>query len=292
MPRPLPLFAAILTLACAGFAALAQDSETRYTIQRYETRPGDIVAYSKTTSGVNTLNVNAGIIRKNEVFRNGEKTSYAEQIVERPAGSPTPTKSHRTYDVAEKTVKNETRRMTYHRQTVTIEKARDRFAFTMNGARLADAEDLEKEFNFKSAIQGSDFLPPAAVKVGDTWKPDFAKVARAVDGDNKLTIDPSRSTLTARLVSVSKKGDALIGVIEVKAVVAATQLTLPIGKFPLTPQSAASHTVMLETPIDGSPGTETLSFETNLNLQAPFGKGTLLVTGQMKGGSTTTVKAK
>lgn len=291
MLRPFFLSAAAFVLA-AGLAAWAQDAETRYTIQRYETKPGDTVTFSRTSSGVNTVNVNAGIVKKNETFRNGEKTSYTEQVIERPAGASTPTKALRTYEAAEKTVKNEARRLSYQRQTVTIEKVRDRFAFTMNGRRVDDSEDLEKEFNFKSAVQSSDFLPPAAVKVGDTWKPDFAKIARAVDSENKLVIDPARSTLTAKLVSVTKKGNALVGVIEVRATVAATQLTLPIGKFPLTPQSAASHTIVLETPIDGSAGTEIMSFETNLNLQAPFGKGTLQVTGQTKGGSSMTVKMK
>lgn len=291
------LFVMMLALL---FPALAQAGEPTYALKLYVAKPGDKVSLSKSTTGVSSIVLDIGG-KKEETLKIGEKIVYTEEILEKPAGAPRATKVRRTYDTAEKFEKSQPKRLPYHGQTVLIEKTGEAYEFTMNGEKLtgADAEELDKRFNGKNAdFQNSDFLPPGPVKVGESWSMKQDKIVRAFGEDGRVKIDPDRSTLTAKLVRIGKRDNRLMGVIEITAKIAVTEITIGGGKaggdkmLPLSKESYSKQTLVIETPIDGSAGTETISAVVDIRLEALLPKGTVLFTTQSKGTSTETTTPK
>jgi hypothetical protein len=181
--------------------------------------------------------------------------TYTDEVIEKPAGAPKPTKVKRTYESAELTVKGQKQDLGLKGQTVLIEKKGDKYTFTAAGKPLAGkaAELLGKEFSAKKQTRDEDFLPGKPVKVGETWKIDVTKVAAEMS-EGGMVIDDQKSTASGKLTKVYDKGGKKFGVIEVTMDLVATTLKSGPQEVPLK-DSKLTLALVLDGCIDGTEAT-------------------------------------
>jgi hypothetical protein len=206
-------------------------------------------------------------MNQNQIEGGTTKFVYTDEVIERPAGSKKPTKMKRTYETAELVAKGEEQKLGLAGKTVLIEKKGATYEFTIGDKALTGkaAEVLGKEFNKKSDTDEEAFLPKKPVSVGDTWKPDLPALTKELEAEG-MTVDAAKSTATAKLTKVYKKGDATFGVIVVDLELAVTKVGPAGMEIPLNAGSKLAIKVELDGCIDGTlaTGTSKMSMKGNL----------------------------
>jgi hypothetical protein len=268
------MFRAVLfvTAAIGLLAAAPALAEDTYTLKLYEAKKGDKSEHEKTEKTVTTITFKGAGMEKTDEIPTAKKEVFTEEILEKAAGDKKPTKLSRTYTVAEKTVKGGITKESYSGKTVLVEKKGEKYELSVGGKALneSDAPDLYKKFNKKDGPQNQDLLPTEPVKVGAGWKvaADKAeKVFKSFD-DDKLKIDPKKSTIEGKLLKAYKKDGAQFGVFELTLTLVVTEIDLN-GQGVKT--SADSKIVMkgtIDTCIDGTVASEEGKMEMTANIVA------------------------
>lgn len=263
------LFAVAAVGLLAAAPALAQDA---YTLKLYEAKKGDKSEHEKTEKTVTTITFKGAGMEKTDEIPTAKKEAYTEEILEKGAGDKRPTKLSRTYTTAEKALKGATTKESYSGQTVLIEKKGEKYELSVGGKALkeSDAPDLYKKFNKKDGPQNKDFLPAEPVKVGAGWKVAADKAEQIFKSfdDDKLKIDPKKSSVEGKLLKAYKKDGAQYGVLELTLTLAVTDIDLN-GQSVKT--SADSKIVMkgtIDTCIDGTVASEDGKMEVTANIVA------------------------
>lgn len=263
------LFAVAAVGLLAAAPALAEDA---YTLKLYEAKKGDKSEHEKTEKTVTTVTFKGAGMDKTDEIPTAKKEAYTEEILEKAAGDKRPAKGTRTYTVAEKTVKGETKKESYSGQTMVIEKKGDKYELSVGGKVLkeSDAPDLYRRYNRKDGPQNKDFLPAEPVKVGGSWKVAADKAEQVFKSfdDDKLKIDPKKSSIDGKLLKAYKKDGAQFGVLELTLTMVVTEMDLN-GQSVKT--SADSKIVMkgtIDTCIDGTVASEDGKMEVTANIVA------------------------
>jgi hypothetical protein len=245
--------AALFGMLAAG-AALAQDAAIDIKLKK--AGPGDVVKETKTETTNQKMDLTImGTAQPTKEEKANATYVYTDEVIEKPAGAPKPTKVKRTYESAELTVNGQQQDLGLKGRTVLIEKKGDRYAFTADGKPVAGkaAELLGKEFSGKKQTRDEDFLPGKPVKVGETWKIDVAKVAAELSATG-MVIDDQKSTGSGKLAKVYDKGGKKFGVIEVKMDLVVTKIKSGPQEIPLK-DSKLITTLVLDGCIDGTEAT-------------------------------------
>jgi len=233
--RALTMLRILLTASFAiGLIGVASAADEKYSIIIPKDKKGDKTANDKTEESKNLIAVNfMGMDNKQDEV-GGRKESYTEEILAVKAGERKAIKLTRTYTTAEKTAKGETAKRVYAGKTVLIEKKGEKYEFSIDGKPLAeaDAPELYKSYNKdKDEPDAQDLMPAEAIKVGDGWKVPADKSEKMFKtlGDEKMKVDPKKSTIAGKLVKAYKKDGAQYGVFELTITVAVAELDLGSG---------------------------------------------------------------
>lgn len=232
-------FAAIVV----GLWAVAASGEDAITIKMSRPKAGDRI---KTTIAEKETNTTSFVLGGKKEQKSTETTKaivHVSEIITAGDGDSPPVKLLRTYEKydAAKALKPGQAAPPLN-TPILIEKKDGKYAYTVEGKPVEKgvAALLDTEFaKTKSDFKGEDLLPKGPVKAGDTWKPDIAKVLKAL-GDEKLISDPEKSSMVCKLVSTSTKNGKVYGVVEIKAEIAIKGLeakeniTLKSGQMTMT----------------------------------------------------------
>jgi hypothetical protein len=211
------LLVALAWVLTAGHG-LAQE---KYTIVLKELGKGDSSKVERKEVMTSKASVRAEkeLVPKTFEFGFTKHISYTDKILERPEGSPLPTKVKRVYEkVVVETqgpvIGKPGAEQWLSGKTVLIEKKGPQYEYRLEGGEVLDkgTSDLKDEFTKQEQDrQTKALLPPGPVAVNETWKID----AREFLGDDGkggfLNLKPEG---TAKLVKVYKKDGRLYGVID------------------------------------------------------------------------------
>jgi hypothetical protein len=236
-----------------SLTARAQDGPV--TIKLKKLGPGESSRETKSEKGTTKITISVGGMDQVKTEEGVGKFAYTEEVIERPAGANRPTKLKRTYETAEVTKNGEKESVGLAGKTVLIEKKGDKYAFSADGKELTGkaAELLGKEFN-KPDTPEEVFLPKKPVKVGESWKLNVADVTKELAAEG-MTIDPAKSTVTAKLTKAYDKGGRKFGVIEVRMDLAITKVAGGGTEIPLKDGSKLTVELAIDACIDGTQDT-------------------------------------
>lgn len=257
--------AAVLGLMAAG-AVLADQGPVAIKLKK--AGPGDVVRETKAESTEQKVTITA--MGRDQV--KGEKSVvkfvFTDEVIERPAGAPKPTKVKRTYQTADLTTAAGAQDLGLKGKTVLIEKKGDKYEFTIDGAAVSAkaAEILGQEFSARKQSTEDDLIPKKPVQVGEPWPIDVAKATAEFSAN--MVFDLDKSTATGRLVKVSDKGGKKFGVIELRMELVVAKLKQQQGEIPLKEGSKLSIAFTMDGCIDGSEAT---------------GGGKMTMTGKLSG---------
>jgi hypothetical protein len=286
MNRALPLLVVAIGLLATAASPAADET---YTIKLYKAKTGDKTEHQKTEDENTVVDVSFGGKDDKQTMKSSRKVAYTEVVLEKKDGDKRPTKLTRAYTADEKTEKGKTTKAGYVGQTVLIEKKGAKYAFSVDGKALteADAPDLFKKFDrLDKEPENEDILPEKPVKVGDSWTVSADKNERLFkmfDGD-QMKIDTKKSSAAGKLLKVYKKDGAQFGTLEFTLTVVVTDLDLG-GKF--APTAAGSKMVLkatVDTCIDGTVGTEDSQLEATMDITVELpNKGSFKISGKSTG---------
>src|SRR5262245_24757014 len=146
----------------------------------------------------------------------GKALVYVDETLETPKNEARPTRLKRTYEKAQLTTAGKTNTLDVEGKTVLIEKAGDKYTFTVGGKPVsAEAEKLlGDEFNrvdMKDPVEAMS--PKTPVKPGDTWKIDVTDL-RKMMGSAAPEFDKDKVTATGKLVKTYQQDGRQYGVME------------------------------------------------------------------------------
>jgi len=277
------LWAAVLTAGLLAGGVGAADEAI--TIKLKKAGKGDVVKESKTEDTDTTVNVTAGGAAQPEQKEKGStKMAYTEEVLERGEKDPKPTKAKRTYETAELLKGGEKIDLGLKGKTVTIEKAKDKYTFTLDDGKLSKdaAELLDKEFNKKEEGDMEELmLPKKPVKVGDTWKVDVKAVEKMFG--EELKVDADAAKVSGKLVKVYDKDKAKWGVIEYTIELPIASINLMGQSVGTTDGSVLKLTITMDGCVDGTQygGTSSGKMEGNVGLKVPMAEVVIKTSGTM-----------
>lgn len=276
------LFLFVAGLICTP--AFADDEA--YEIKVKKDAKGDKGKVTKAEEGNTTATIELGGQEKVTKQKTGTKYAYTEEILERPAGAKKSTKIKRVYETAQKTKEGKKETLPYQGKTVVIEKKGDTYVFTVDGKKLPkdDAEDLDKEFNKKDGeeLDNEDFLPKKAVKVGESWKIDVAKLAKSFGSEAPFELDADTSKASGKLLKAYKKDGKQFGVIEVKIDFTPTEFKTEGDAIPLKKGSKLGLVITIDACIDGTVNDGDVKMDIVINIEGEIPNGTIKIVGDSK----------
>lgn len=181
-----------------------------------------------------------------------------------------------TFSKAERLVEGEMKPYGFQGKTVKVKLAKGKereFAYA-DGGKISeeDLEALKKAFGEDDREEASKaFAPSKPVKVGESWMPDVAAVARAMDEELAAAVDAARSKASFTLKAVERRDGADFGKID-------GILELALGSM---------GPLKLETPV-----VMKMSLEMDVCVDGNSPLGTMKVKGEMKGGSAAEVEGQ
>lgn len=291
------LLGSALVVGLAAGASRAPAADDAYAIKLYKSKKGDRIEHENTETGTSVVTLTImGTANKQEV-KNTKKEAYTEEVFERPAGAPRPTKLARAYTAAEKTAGDKTTKQPYAGKTIRIEKAGDKYTFSIDGKAVEpdDIKDVSRSFDTKSAQpQTEDFVPAEPVKVGAGWTVPGEKTEKlfASLGAEQMKIDAKKSAITGKLLKAYKKDGAQFGVMEFTITVVITEVDIG-GQF----AKAADGSKMVikatvDACIDGSTEAEEATLDVAVDITAEIPNGTLAIRGKSTGRETSRLVKK
>lgn len=261
------------------------DPTATYTIKIRDMQKGDKVRVVATTKQTNTISLGA----KSETTTTEESYEYVQTTWEMPAGAREATRATREYKVARATdPTGKQRDLPIAGKTVEIELKNGKYAFTVAGKALTDAEAGRLATEFRKAEKSNKsilslFMPKGPVKLNEPWAVDTAAV-KELAGAGGAVFDAS-SAITGKLTKAYTKDGQQWGTVEFTMNLVVTGLGP--NKPPLS--GTTTGTMVLDCPIDGSSlgGTETM--KTNGDLKGTVPTGTLSIKGGEESSQTLTV---
>lgn len=201
---------------------------------------------------------------------------YRESVFETDAQTQRPTRLERAYQKASITLGVNTETLPVEGKTVLIERQKDgKYTF-----RLKDGEELkgeaanllDGEFNGR----GNDdfdmrksFLPPKAVKPGDSWTVDPASLVRHYG--TSLLADAEKAKVTGKLLSVRQEEGKKYGRLEFLVELPLKGFRTPDGStMGVTEGSKMSMAFTMDACIDGSAETGVLKTNIEMSATAPI----------------------
>jgi hypothetical protein len=261
-------FVSVLAVCPAAFS-----QGEAVTIKIRKLAVGDQAKETKFSTEMININGNAmGQVIKEEQKKTTDAV-FTEEVIEIAPGARKPTKFKRTYEKAEVTLKGMTSRIPLEGKTVLIVRGEKSNTYTIDGKPVSsEAEQfLNEEFSGKKDDDAFEMLlPKEAVKPGDTWKVDLAKVAKSME--ENMTIDIEKSKGTGKLVKTYKKGDATFGQFDVTIDLAVTRFGSGAQAFPVKPGATIAINFSMDGCLDGSEetGKATMSMKGKVEAAIPM----------------------
>jgi hypothetical protein len=268
------IFTAVL-LALLGFAVGAQAQTYNIKIKEFPDK-GKTVTTTSTQKSTEAVKVMVGgMVVKDETKKKSQEKNYVEEVLEK--GARAPEKLKRTYTRAVEITDGNEKKLPYDGRTIIFEWKDGKYEARAEGEPAVPNDTLQKlaESATKEVTSSmtSTFIPDKAVKVGETWDVDIAKVAKGIGG--ALPIDLKQSTGTGKLVKVYQKDGHQFGTLELDLKLAVNSL----GPMKLDKAIPFNMKLVADTAIDGSTTAGTMRMDGDL-------KGNVEI---MQGGQTVTV---
>jgi hypothetical protein len=245
--------------------------QAQFTIKLKERGEGEsaVIQQDKTSSTKVKVTDAAGNVLADKSGASRDVKEFKETILARQPGKQ-PTNLTRQYLKAQTVVDEKVTDGPLHGKTVNIVKKGKMYEFTYaDGDKVegAAAAALIEEFSKKSDAPGEIekmVLPPTAVKAGESWKIDMAKIVAEFTKDGNLKLDADKATGQGTLVKAYKKGKTQFG--ELKWTMEMPLLATGQGKKQLTFKAGAKMVIELhlDACIDGTSEAGTLKMKMNL----------------------------
>ena len=253
-------------LALCAAQGAAQDA---VTLKFADPKAGDRIKVTEDeTATVTTTAVVQGKAQT-KVDKSTKTLVYVEECLTPPAAAgKKPLKATRTFEKIDGTKDGKPLDAAAVGKPILIEKAGDKYTFTVGNAPLAGtlAEVLDQAYNKADGPTAKDMFPTTPVKPGEPWKMD-AKKGLAALADDKFTIDLDKATLDGKLVKAYQKDGAGYGVIEMQAALPITGLG-PKNPLTVKPGSVMTMAVTGDGCIDGSTATGDTATKLRIKIEA------------------------
>lgn len=216
-----------------GLAATGAPAQEPVKFTPYQYQKGDTHRTTKTEDGTSLTTITA----MGQVQKKDEKTKktivYTTRVVQVGSDPTKPEKVVRTYEKAVEVKNGNEAKLPLDGLAVAIERTDGKYSFLKaDGTPLPAkaAADLDKEFNKKGTIDDRDLFPKDGVKVGGTWDLTEKFLKEMDTDDSPFVLDPAKSKVTGKLVSLTKKGAATVGDVVITADLGLTAMR---GKSPV-----------------------------------------------------------
>lgn len=278
------LWVAVLATGLVGGIAPAADEAV--TLKMKKAAKGDVLKETKTEDVDTTIQVSANGMKQTVDQGGTSKSVYTEEVLEKGEKDKKATKLKRTYETLDVTRAGKKLDLKMEGKTVTIEKGKEKYTFSVDGGELSKemGDMLDKEFNKKDEDDMEDLMmPKKAVKVGDTWEVD-AKTLSKVFAE-EMTIDPDKAKVTGKLVKLYDKDKARWGVIEFTIELPVTAVSIEKDvKADATAGSKLKMALTLDTCVDGTVygGTSRVKIDGDVSLKANGVDITITTSGKIE----------
>jgi hypothetical protein len=228
---------------------------------------GKSLTEKSTDKGNGTVKVldDNGKVLKEEAQDETKERVFTLTTVE--GGDKKPKKYKVAYEKATDTKGNNATPLSYQCKTQIYELKDDKYEITVDGGGELAAKDLKVLSEKANKPDDTEvFLPKKAVKVGDSWSVDLKELAKTLGKGPELDEDKSKGTV--KLVKVTEKNNAKIGVLEIK-------MTLVSKAAPMFPAMTIDVDGTLETAIDGSSTAGKMTSTGKISAKGPIGKVSL-----------------
>ena len=207
----------VLASVFVGLLALHVGAQDAVEIKIAHPKAGDRLKVTKTEKTTGKLMIDIGGKKENKDIKENSTVVYIDDVITPGKNDEKPLKQTRTYekyDAEKDGMKEDGPPLN---TPILIEKKEDKYEFSVKGEKLKGefAKKLDREFNKPELeLKTEILLPGKAVKPGDTWKIDGAKLAKSLNEDGELTVDGDKTVATGKLVKAYKKGNQQYGVME------------------------------------------------------------------------------
>ena len=192
--------------------------------------PGDNVIFTKDEIRTTKFKVEDGqgnvLVDSNEVRT--KAIAYMETVLERDGLKPV-TKFERQYTKCYVKKESDVEDIELKDRSVVFEKSGEKYAFaykdgTAVAGKAASMLTTEMAHLSSSVDFEIDWLPKAAVKLGDKWDFELGPLIKGFEGESGLEVDNSKSTGRGKLIKIRQKDGRQFGEIHYSIV-------MPIRKF-------------------------------------------------------------
>lgn len=265
---------ALTTLFVTTGTGLAQEA---VTIKLRERGNGDAAVVKRSENVVTKMTVTDGagqVVLDNRELKT-EIAEYTETILKREPGK-LPTKLTRAYTKAQSGKDKKLDDLALAGKTVVIEKKGDKYGFTykdggeLDGSALAA---LKKDFGKKtdsSAEIEKLVLPKSAVKPGESWKIDMAKIVAEIAKDGGMDLDTAKATGKGTLVKAYKKDGRQFGVMAFKMDVPIVSIGKGQGQLKFAAGAKITLDLTFDVCIDGTSETGEMKMTMKMGGNATF----------------------
>lgn len=256
---------ALLVTVVAG-AATASAQET-YMIKLKDRGEGEAATVKRNETTVTKVKVSSdGKVLVDNNITSGINAEYKETLLKGEPGKP-PIKFQRDYAKVQITENNKTEDVPLKGVSVIIEKKDKGYQFTSTKGEPLDgpaAAVLAKEFNKKND-DGKELeklvMPAAAVKVGDSWKIDMAKIAAIFAKEGAMEVDAAKATGQGTLVKAYKKDGRQFGDMKFKMEIPLQTVGKGVEQMKFMPGAKLVLEINLDACIDGTSETGTMKMK-------------------------------
>lgn len=216
------MFRSAWLAAIVAFVPALVCADEPITIKIRRNQAGDQVKQTHNETETNTAVVSdAGGVKIAEQKNSKSSVStYTEEIIAKEPGK-RPTKTKRTYESAKMSKDGEETEVPLKGKSVLIERKGAKHSFKLaDGGQLDETagtflqEEFKNERDEDNTVIEDAIVPKNPVKTGDTWKCDVPKLIEAFSKEG-MKIDAKKSTASAKLLRVYKKGTATYGVLDI-----------------------------------------------------------------------------
>ena len=180
--------------------------------------------------------------------------NYVEEILEKEGDNPA-TQIRRNYEKAEINL-NGIKTLPFQKRTVLIQKMGPQTIYTFEGGNQLtanEAKELAEEFDKPESDMVNLFLPGQKVVVGEEWTVDCGRIVNEINRPiQPFHVNESKCSIKGKLVSVPRKKDQSVGVIEIRAEFGISSVDRPRGPMKLKDGSKISMHFYRELCIDGT----------------------------------------
>jgi hypothetical protein len=246
--------------------AVARTQET-YTIKLKDRAEGEAAMVKRNESTVTKVKVSSdGKVLVDNNISNGINAEYKETLLKGEPGKP-PVKFQRDYTKVQTTDNGKTEEGALQGMSVIIEKKDKGYEFTNAKGEKLDgpaAVALAKEFN-KNNDDGKELeklvMPKGAVKVGDSWKIDMAKIATVFAKEGAMELDTAKATGQGSLVKAYKKDGRQFGDMKFKLEMPLQTVGKGVEQMKFMPGAKVVLEISLDACIDGTSETGTMKMK-------------------------------